>query len=108
VVFWGVSALSRELPHPLDQLEPEDKEFVLRFVRASGSLKDVAQLYDVSYPTLRARLDRLIERLSELAEKRRPDAMSELLAKLVERGDVATSTAKQILKIHREQTNLKP
>jgi hypothetical protein len=91
--------------HPLDQLEPEDREFVLRFVLASGSLKDVAQAYGVSYPTLRARLDRLIERLQEAVDQRQPDPMADLLATMVERGELSTKSARQLLKQHREQSN---
>ncbi len=92
-------------PHPLDLLEAEDREFVLRFVLASGSLKDVAEAYGVSYPTLRARLDRLIERLQQAVERRKPDPMAELLATLVERGELNTRAARQLLKLHREQSN---
>ena len=94
--------------HPLDELSLEDKEFTLRFLLASGSLKDAAQTYGVSYPTLRARLDRLIERLEQSVEKRAPDPMAELLAKMVERGELATKSAHQILKFHRERSNSKP
>jgi hypothetical protein len=107
-VEFEVGPVAAESPHPLDQLEPEDKEFVLRFVQASGSLKDVAQTYGVSYPTLRARLDRLIQRLGQLADHREPDPMADMLAKLVERGELATRTARQILKLHRDQSNSKP
>ncbi len=45
------------------QLEEEDQQFVKRLVLASGSLKELAEGYDVSYPTIRLRLDRLIERI---------------------------------------------
>ena len=100
--------VAAQSPHPLDQLEPEDKEFVLRFVLASGSLKEVARTYDVSYPTLRARLDRLIDRLEQLADRREPDPMADMLAKLVERGELATRTARQILKLHWGESNSKP
>lgn len=48
---------------PLAQLSNEDQEFVRRFVRMSGSLKDMAQLMGFSYPTVRNRLDEIIERL---------------------------------------------
>jgi len=47
----------------IDRLEDEDLMFIKRFVLASGSLKALAQAYGVSYPTLRLRLDRLIERI---------------------------------------------
>lgn len=87
--------------HPLDQLSAEDREFVLRFVLASGSLKEVAKAYGVSYPTLRGRLDRLIERLQALLDGREPDAMAELLAGLVDKGQLGTKDAHRILDKHR-------
>lgn len=90
------------MSHPLEQLTDEDKEFVLRFVLASGSLKDVAEGYGVSYPTLRGRLDKLIARLAELRAGRRPDPMAELLASMVDRGQIATKDAQRLLKTHRE------
>ncbi len=45
----------------------EDFAFMRRFMLASGSLKEVARQYGVSYPTVRLRLDKLIQkiRLSE-------------------------------------------
>lgn len=48
---------------PLASLVQEDQDFVLQFVKVSGSLKDMAQLLGVSYPTVRNRLDEIIERL---------------------------------------------
>jgi hypothetical protein len=51
-----------ELP-PLLGLPPADLDFIVRFVRASGSLKEMAKLEGQSYPTIRARLDDLIARL---------------------------------------------
>jgi hypothetical protein len=47
----------------LGSLGPEDEEFVLRFINASGSLKEMASLLGVSYPTVRNRLDEIIEKL---------------------------------------------
>lgn len=44
-------------------LEDEDAAFIRRFVLASGSLKEVAKQYGVTYPTVRLRLDRLIEKI---------------------------------------------
>ena len=46
-------------------LSPEQQQFVMDFVRASGSLKQVAADYGISYPTVRARLDRVIEALGK-------------------------------------------
>ena len=58
------------IPGWMAELEDEDLAFVKKFLLASGSLKEVASVYGVSYPTVRLRLDRLIQkiRLSETAE----------------------------------------
>jgi len=50
----------------LARLTPEDQVFALRFLQNSGNLKDMAKLYGVSYPTVRNRLDALIEQLGPL------------------------------------------
>jgi hypothetical protein len=47
----------------LDHLTDEDLSFIKRLVLASGSLKEVAAGYGISYPTVRLRLDRLIARI---------------------------------------------
>ena len=58
------------IPAWMAELEDEDLAFVKKFILASGSLTEVASVYGVSYPTVRLRLDRLIQkiRLSETAE----------------------------------------
>ncbi len=58
------------LPPWMADLDEQDLTFVKRFLLASGSLKEVAAQYGVSYPTVRLRLDRLIQkiRLSDTAE----------------------------------------
>jgi hypothetical protein len=48
---------------PLASLSAEDQTFILEFVKSSGSLKDMAALMKVSYPTVRNRLDEVIGRL---------------------------------------------
>lgn len=53
----------REYPKWLSGLDYEDLSFIKNFLLASGSLKELAKLYHVSYPTLRLRLDRLIEKV---------------------------------------------
>ena len=51
------------LPIWMASLEDEDAAFIKRFVLASGSLKETAAQYGVSYPTVRLRLDRLIQKI---------------------------------------------
>ena len=49
----------------LASLSHDDQEFVLQFVKASGSLKEMARLMRVSYPTVRNRLDEIIDALGQ-------------------------------------------
>jgi hypothetical protein len=62
-----------EIP-PLLQLAPDELAFVTAFVRASGSLKAVAELTGTSYPTVRNRLNDVLAQLAQAesqVEKRR-------------------------------------
>lgn len=90
----GASATSDE--HPLAALPREDQDLIVQLVLQSGSLKDLAASYDVSYPTIRNRLDRVIERLRVIVQSRKPDGVRELLAQMVERGEVSAAAARTI------------
>ncbi len=52
-----------EIQRWTDQLDEHELGFVKQFVMASGSLKDLAARYGVSYPTVRLRMDRLIQKI---------------------------------------------
>lgn len=69
---------------------------MMHLVLRSGSIKDLAADYGVSYPTIRVRLDRLIDRLRSIAEGTTPDPLTELLASMVERGELSPSHARLI------------
>ena len=73
---------------------------LMRFALASGSLKELAREYGVSYPTIRARLDRLIARLRGLQEGRRPDAVVEQLADLLEAGELTPGGARRLRDVY--------
>lgn len=60
------------LPEWMAELSDEDISFVKTFILASGSLKEVARIYDVTYPTVRLRLDRLIQKI-EINEQKGKD-----------------------------------
>ena len=83
--------------HPILSLDPEDLDLIMALVLEGSSLKGLAARYGVSYPTIRTRLDRVIARLNEILEGRQPDPLRELLADLVERGELNGSTARRIL-----------
>ena len=51
---------------PVSCLDSEEQKFVVSFVRSSGSLKEMAQKYGVSYPTMRNKLDALIAKIDQL------------------------------------------
>ena len=51
------------VPEWIGNLEDEDLAFIKRFLLASGSLKEIARQYEVSYPTVRLRLDKLIQKI---------------------------------------------
>ena len=57
------------LPEWMAELSDEDISFIKNFILASGSLKEVAKIYDVTYPTVRLRLDRLIQKIEINEEK---------------------------------------
>ena len=58
----GTMAL-QAIPEWLSNLDDEDLSFIKKFLLASGSLKEMARQYEVTYPTVRLRLDRLIQKI---------------------------------------------
>ena len=90
----------KEMPAWLAGLSDEDCQFIKRFVLASGSLKELAAQYDISYPTVRLRLDRLIEKISVLDSARDESHFRRLIKVLVVEGSLDYAVAKRILKAH--------
>ena len=89
------------MPLWLSHLEDEDLHFIKKFVLASGSLKELAAAYDVSYPTIRLRLDRLIERIQIIDNVRSSDPLETRIRLLVADGEMSERVGKQLLQIHR-------
>lgn len=85
----------------LAALDEEDRQFLRRFVLCSGSLKALCEEYDVSYPTMRARLDRLIAKVKAAEESQSADAFELKLRILVADGKVSAAAARELLKAHR-------
>ena len=82
-------------------LEEEDASFLKNFVCASGSLKEVARRYEVSYPTVRLRLDRLIQKI-QLAESAEPDEYVALVKRLAVDDKLDVETAKILIGAYRK------
>jgi hypothetical protein len=91
----------RELPHWLAHIYDEDYQFIKRLVLASGSLKELAAEYDVSYPTIRVRLDRLIERIRAVDSVPASDPLQARIRALVADGEISERAGKKLLEAHR-------
>ncbi|HEY3950208.1 DUF2089 domain-containing protein [Phenylobacterium sp.] len=79
-----------ELPR-LAQLSAEDQVFVAAFVRSHGSIKEMEQVFGVSYPTIKARLNRIAGGL-EFVETDPEPGRAEVLARLA-RGEITAAEA---------------
>ena len=91
----------RATRHLLHQLDEDDLNMVTSFILVSGSIKDLATQYGVSYPTMRQRLDRLIERVRRLVDGVEADPLSDYLADLLTRGHLTPDIARRIRELHR-------
>lgn len=89
-----------QLPGWMADLEDEDLSFIKRFVLASGSLKEMAGVYGVSYPTVRLRLDRLIQKI-QLSETAEADPYIALVKRLAVDDKLDLSTAKLLITAYR-------
>jgi len=87
-----------ELP-PLARLSSEDQTFVAAFVRCHGSIKQMEQVFGVSYPTIKNRLNRIGTLLPfvEVAPEPAPPSTSELLSRL-ERGELSVQEVLNLLR----------
>ena len=88
-----------------DNLSDEDLAFLKRFVLLSGSLKDLAASYGISYPTVRLRLDRLIEKIKIWDSQEITDDFERLLRAMYAEGRIDMDTLKQLLAAHKEDKN---
>lgn len=89
------------LPPWLQALDEEDHQFLKRFVLSSGSLKALCDEYGVSYPTLRARLDRLIAKVKASEDPKAVDSFQRKLHVLVADGKIPAALARDLWKAHR-------
>ena len=91
----------KEVPVWMAELEDEDLAFIKKFILASGSLKEVASVYGVSYPTVRLRLDRLIQKI-QLTETAEADPYVSLVKRLAVDDKLDFDTAKILITEYRK------
>jgi hypothetical protein len=87
----GIAIEGRFAPPQLAQLPVEDQVFVAAFVRAHGSIKEMEQVFGVSYPTIKARLNRISQAL-EFVDTNPAPARSDVLDRLA-RGEITADDA---------------
>src|ERR1700761_7092140 len=85
----------------IDHLEDDDLAFIKRLVLFSGSLKDLAPAYDVTYPTVRLRLDRLIAKIKVYDDSEIQDDFERQLRATYAEGKIDTSSFKRLLNAYR-------
>ena len=85
-------------------LSEEDWQFIKRLLLASGSLKDVANQYGISYPTVRIRLNRLIEKVQILDSQKPKTKFHQTVQLLVAEGKLDISIAKSLLKVFEQSS----
>lgn len=84
------------VPEWMANLDDEDVSFIKKFIVSSGSLKDIANQYGVTYPTVRLRLDKLIKKI-EISEDNANDAYVSLIKSLVVNDKLEYNSAKLLI-----------
>ena len=83
-------------PPQLARLTGDDQVFVAAFLRSHGSIKEMEQMFGVSYPTIKARLNRIASSLDFIDESPAP-ARSEVRTEVLDRLAGGEITAEQAI-----------
>lgn len=85
-----------EIPNWILKLELEEIEFIKKLILFSGSLKDLAKDYNVTYPTIRIRVDKIIEKV-KANDNREIDPYIEKIKTLALNDKIDYETAKLLI-----------
>ena len=94
------------LPDWMAGLEEEDVAFIKKFILASGSLKEMAGQYGVTYPTVRLRLDRLIQKI-RMVEDTTADPYIAVIKRLAMNEKLDLDTAKVLIAEYKKTRTVK-
>lgn len=92
----GMNVTIEIVPEWMLNLDDEDVSFIKKFILASGSLKEIANQYSVTYPTVRLRLDRLIQKI-QISEDNTNEPYISLVKRLVVDDKLDFDTAKILI-----------
>ena len=84
------------IPEWFANLDDEDLNFIKKFILASGSLKEIANAYSVTYPTVRLRLDRIIQKI-QIADDNQNEPYVSLIKRLAVNEKLDFDTAKILI-----------
>lgn len=84
------------IPDWMVNLEEEDISFIKKFILSSGSLKEIANQYGVTYPTVRLRLDKMIQKI-KLSEDTANEPYIALIKRLAINEKLDLDTAKILI-----------
>ena len=90
------------IPEWMVNLEDEDVTFIKNFLLASGSLKDIAGQYAVTYPTVRLKLDKVIQKV-QLADSNSNQPYIDLIKRLAINDKLDFDTAKILINEYKKQ-----
>ena len=100
---WTVTIRGKFAPPMASRLDAEQQQLLESFLRARGTLSTLERELGLSYPTIRARVDDLIESLGltpfkESRRAKRDDERRTEILDALERGEISPEEAKTILK----------
>lgn len=90
------------VPDWMMNLEDEDVAFIKKFLQASGSLKEMAQQYGVTYPTVRLRLDKLIQKI-QISDDTLSEPYIGLIKRMVLNDKIDFDTAKILISEYKKR-----
>lgn len=89
------------IPDWMSNLDDEDIAFIKKFILASGSLKEIANQYGVTYPTVRLRLDKLIQKI-KIVENMSDEPYIALIKRMAVNERLDFETAKILISEYRK------
>lgn len=91
------------LPTWAEKLTEDDLTFIKNFIVSSGSLKETAGIYDVTYPTVRLKLDRIIGKIKDSDSQSVPKYVS-LIRRLAVDDHIDLETAQLLIDEFKKQS----
>ncbi|MCI1858274.1 MAG: DUF2089 domain-containing protein [Sporolactobacillus sp.] len=83
-------------------LDDDEQEFIKKFLLVSGSLKALANSYGVSYPTVRLRLSRLIDKVKLYDKRPKQPFIADVMQMVIDH-KISLDVANEIIRSYQEE-----